>query len=329
MASPRAAVLLLLFVTVGCTSPLLDQDEKVRRSALLAPSWSPVVSWSRSDDGTSWSWSTLFWLVGADQEGDRGTRRALPFWWTGFDGQDNRTTLLAPLYYGHTSEDVTWRFYTPLWGYRDSPESRHDYVAFNLFDVGYSKTSERKRSGLFGVYGYENRGSGRTDVSIMPIWGLAHLAKWELGFPAEGVTVPALGRSASRRVELLNVFGLITLYGYDDVGDRREHRLLTIFSNEAWSPLRSWRGRGEDPFVSEWVFPLYMNKQSEDGGWLYVGPFWGRTNDREDERVTDWWLAGLVTRSRRLEGDTWRVLGIPVSSPVTTDAESTDEPADD
>ena len=314
MCASRAIVLALLFLA-GCTTPLLDQDEKLRHSSAFAPGWSPIFARSVSDDGTSWNWSTLFWLIGADREADRGTNRALPFWWSGYEGDERRTHVVFPLYFGHTAGDVKWRFYTPLWGYRDDPESRHDYVAFNLWDWGRAKDGEHNKHGLFAVYGYENHGGGRYDFRLMPFWRLAHLLRYEWGFPGEGVTVPALGRSGSRRIELLNLFGFITLFGYDDVGDRREYRLLTLFNNESWSPLRSWRGRGDDPNVSEWVFPLYMNKQSEKGGWLYVGPFWGQRIDTEAERVTDWWLLGLVSRTRLPEGNTWKLLGFSVVSP--------------
>lgn len=317
MRQLRARTLLALLpltLLAGCTSTLLDSHEKQRESALLAPSWSPLFAWSRSPDRTSWSWSSAFWLVGADQEADRGTTRALPFWWSQ-RSEDASTELLFPLYFGHTALDARWRFYTPLWGFRDDENSRHDYFVFNLFDVGSSKLQERWRSGLFLVYDLERHEGTRRDFALVPLWSWAHLFRSEWGFPADGVTVPALGRDGSRRWEVLNLFGFVTLLGYDDVGDRTEWRLLTLFSNEMLSPLRSWRGRGDDPFVSEWVFPVYMNHRDETGGWLYAGPFWGQVTDTVDETVTDWWALGLVARTRAPEGNTWRVFGLPVSGP--------------
>jgi hypothetical protein len=115
---------------------------------------------------------------------------------------------------------------------------------------------------------------------------------------------------------LLNAFGIVAAFGYDDVGDRREIRALTLFSNEVLSIFRSWRGRGgEDPFVREWLFPLYMNVQDVDGGWWYAGPLWGRIDDHVGDTSTDWWLLGLLSRNTSAEGDTWSLLGLPIVSP--------------
>jgi hypothetical protein len=300
----------------GCTSTLLDAPSKVREDKVpLAPLFSPFYASSASEDGSSWSWSALLWLIGADAEADRSTARALPIYWSSTEGDAATSTLVFPLYYGHTAGDTRWTFWTPFWGTRDAPESRQDWVLLNAFDVGYSKVDERKRSGLILAYDYENHGGTRRDFSIMPIWGLAHLFHLEWGYPAEGVEVGALGRQSSRRLELLNFFRFITLFGYDDVGDRTDWRLLTLLDSEMLSPVRSWRGRGDDPFVSEWVFPLYMNRQDAAGGWLYVGPIWGQRIDRVEESTVDWWLLGLVSRTTAPEGNTWKVFGLPVSGP--------------
>jgi len=318
-----AGLLFALLTAAGCTSPVLDGPDQLRQDKVpLAPVFSPFYAYSVSDDASSWSWSSLFWLLGADAEADRSSARALPFWWTRRQGDESETTLIFPLYFGHTArgaagagQDTRVRFWTPFWGYRSSPEERQDWYLLNLFDTGWSRTEPRGRSGLFLVYDYEGHDERRKDFSLVPILGMAHVAKVEWGYPAEGVTVPALGREASRRWELLNLFGFITLFGYDDVGDRREWRMLTLFSNEMLSPLRSWRGRGDDPFVSEWVFPLYMNRQDEQGGWLYAGPVWGQRIDREAKSTVDWWLLGLVSRTRAPVGNSWKLLGFTVAGP--------------
>jgi hypothetical protein len=210
---------------------------------------------------------------------------------------------------------VRWRFTTPLWGFREDDDGRQDWLFFGLFDRAASAREDRARSGLAFVYDDEDHAGPRRDLSLVPILGLAHLLRVEWGYPGEGVNVPALGRESSRRWELLDLFGFVTLAGYDDVGDRREFRLLTLFSNELLSPIRSWRGRGDDPFVSEWVFPLYMNRQDASGGWLYVGPFWGSIEDREADTHTDWWLLGLVSRQRSPAGESWSVCGLTVAGP--------------
>lgn len=313
LAAPAAGLLAACFGLAGCTSPLLDAPESLRRDKVpLAPLFSPFFARAESDDGRSASWSALFWLLGADREADRSTARALPFWWHGAD-RDSRTTVVFPLYFGHEALDDELRFFTPLWGYRSSLQARHDWFLFNLFDVERSRLDDAHRSGLFLVYDWRRHAGPRRDFTLVPIFGLAHLAQFNWGHPPEGATVPALDRQASRRVELLNLFGFLHLFGYDDVGDRREWRLLSLFGSELLSPLRSWRGRGDDPNVSEWLVPLYMNRQDASGGWLFVGPLWGWRADVAEDRETDWWLLGLFSRTRQAGATTWKVLGLPVS----------------
>ncbi len=191
---------------------------------------------------------------------------------------------------------------------------RTDYVLLPLFYRTASKTTDDGRSGLFCIYDWKRTGATR-DVTFVTLLGLATLFHGQFGLPPDGETVPALGRSSSRRFEILNLLGIVSLFGYDDVGDRREIRAFTLFSNEVLSPLRSWRGRGDDPFVREWIFPLYMNVGDAAGGWYYVGPLWGGFRDAEPAREPTWWAAGLLSRTTAPEGDTWRVLGLPVAGP--------------
>jgi hypothetical protein len=56
-----------------------------------------------------------------------------------------------------------------------------------------------------------------------------------------------------------------------------------------------------------------MNVQDPGSGWAYVGPLWGEWHD--DAARTDWWLLGLLAHTTAPEGDTWRVLGLPIISP--------------
>jgi hypothetical protein len=150
---------------------------------------------------------------------------------------------------------------------------------------------------------------------VLSLLGLATVAEWQAGLPAEGVEVPALGRDSSGRVKAVDVLGIVTLFGYDDVGDRREVRLGTLFSNEPMSLFRSWRSRApDDPFVREWLFPLYMNCYDTTGsGFDFVGPLWGAWTDADEQSQTDWWALGLLARTRDPAETVWRVLGIPVS----------------
>jgi len=317
-ASPSPAVvrcLLASFVaaTLGCTTPLRDAPDSERKTQ-----WNlgPLYASSESDDGSSWSWSTLFWLIGADAEGERNSQRALPVWWYGEDPPYAKTTMVFPLYFSRTTSAEITRWFTPLYGYTESKQQRSDRALLDVWDWTRAQEGPRSRSGLFLVYDHERYDERRHDFTLVPLLGLAHLAHFEWGFPAAGERAPALGRSASRRFELLNAFGIVAAFGYDDVGDRREIRALTLFSNEVLSIFRSWRGRGgNDPFVREWLFPLYMNVQDVDGGWWYAGPLWGRIDDHVGDTSTDWWLLGLLSRNTSAEGDTWSLLGLPIVSP--------------
>ena len=310
MRLPPVSVLALA-VLVGCAEPLLDEPGKVRAREVLLP---PLYTSSRSADGTSYDWNALFWLVGRDVEATRSHARALPFYWHDDDPPYRERTLWFPFWYERHTANEEARFWSILYGYEDSPEVHSDYVLLPLFYSTRSKVSDYHRSGLLFLYDWKHD-STRNDVTFLSLLGLVTLFHGEFGLPPEGETVPALGRESSRRFELGNILGLITLFGYDDVGDRRELRAFTLFSSEVLSPLRSWRGRGDDPFVREWVFPLYMNVGDRDGGWYYVGPLWGGFRDTASGHDTQWWLAGLLARTQAPEGDTWRVLGIPVSSP--------------
>jgi hypothetical protein len=311
---PRLAPILLLpllLAAVGCRSPLLDAPDKVRHTDTFLP---PIYSSSSSEDGTSSQWSAAFWLVGKDVEADRRHMRVLPFYWHDSAPPYRDRTLYFPFYYTSDSAGETRRFYSFLFGQIDSPELHSDYVLLPLFYREYSKVSDSSRSGLMLIYDWRHE-AGRTDFTFLPFLGLAPMLRMSTGLPADGETVPANGRESSRRIELVNILGLVSLFGYDDIGDRREVRFLTLFSSEVISLFRSWRSRGDDPFVREWLFPLYMNLQDEDDGWYYVGPLWGGISDRVNQRETSWWGAGLVSHTEAPEGDTWRIAGIPISSP--------------
>jgi hypothetical protein len=306
----------LLFVSLAaCTSTRLDEPAAVRHDVIpLAPLFSPLVAYSASEDGTSSSWSSLLWLVGQSKERETRTTRVLPFWWSQVDPPYTETTVLFPLYYSRDSQTERRRFYSLLYGTVESDASRTDWVLAPFFYWTRSKTLDVGESALFPLYHWNYHESAH-NFTLLPLLGLAHLYKAEWGLPAEGERVGALGRSSSRRIELVNLLGIISLFGYDDVGDTREFRLATLFSNEMLSPIRSWRGRGDNPWVREWVFPLYMNVQDDDGGWMYLGPLWGTSDDRIDETHTDWWLLGLVSRREQPEGVSWSVLGFTVSGP--------------
>jgi hypothetical protein len=314
LAAPVLLAALLLAPT-ACVSPVQDAPSAVRHDRLpAAPVFNWLATWQRSDDGTSWRWSGPLWLFGSEAEGPRRASWFFPLWWSWGEELYVDNDLFFPLYYQRTAAHERWRFYTPLYGSIESDEGRADYVLGPILRWRRSHTEDAWFSSLFPLWSWDHQGP-RDDLTLVPILGLAHLAHFEWGYPPEGVEVGALGREGSRRFELLNLFGFVSLFGYDDVGDRREWRVLTLLSSEMLSPIRSWRGRGDDPFVREWVFPLYMNVADADGGWFYLGPFWGQSWDTESDHHTDWWLLGLVSRSEAPEGDTWRVLGLPVISP--------------
>lgn len=299
----------MIGLATGCASPRLDEPSKVRHTEV--PLYG-LFNYSTSEDGSSYRWAGPLGLVGQDVEAERRQAWILPFWWSTSDPPYYESTLVFPLYYGRTAVDERWQFFSILYGYIDKPESRTDCVLWPLFDITRSKTEDFTSSNLLFVYDWQHR-ANRKDFTLVPILGLAHAAKFQWGFPAAGETVPSLGRTGSRRFELLNVFGLVTLFGYDDVGDRREFRVLTLLSSEVLSPIRSWRGRGEDPFVREWVFPFYMNVADLDGGWYYVGPLWGGFHDTLTGHDTTWVLLGLVSRTATPDGASWRLLGIPIT----------------
>lgn len=294
----------------GCSGPLLDSPSKVRHTDVFLP---PLVTASSSEDGTSHQWSALLWLVGHEVEGTRTHTRVLPFWWQDAEPPYSENTLLFPLYYSRQSEVEDTRFFTPIYGYVERGELRADYVLGPILWRESSRSADYHRSSILFLYDWKHAGE-QDDLTVLSIFGLVKAFDLESGRPPEGETVPALGREHSRRFEIANIFGLITAFGYDDVGDRREIRVLTFLSSEMLSPLRSWRGRGDDPFVREWIFPLYMNAHDSDGsGWLYVGPLWGEIDDPAEGTSTDWWLLGLLSRTEAKEGNTWRVAGIPVA----------------
>ena len=303
---------LAVLALVGCTGPLLDSPEQVRHTDIFLP---PLFTSSSSQDGTSHDWNALLWLVGQDVEGTRRHSRALPFWWHDAEPPYLENTLLFPLYYSRQSAVEDTRFFTPLYGYVERGDLRSDYILGPVLWREYSRSTDYFRSSILFVYDWKHAGE-QDDLSIVSILGLVKLFTLESGRPPEGVTVPALGREHSRRLEFINIFGLVSGFGYDDIGDRREIRALTLLSSEVLSPLRSWRGRGDDPFVREWVFPLYMNAHNADGnGWLAVGPLWGEIDDTTAGTSTDWWLLGLVSRTESTAGDTWKLAGFTVSEP--------------
>ncbi len=310
-----ALALPLALALAACTSPRLDQAEDVRHPQVpLDPWFAWLFEYDRADSGESYQWSTLLWTIGHSRENETTHTRVFPFWWSNDDPPYSSSRLLFPLYYGRDSEAETARFYSLLYGYTETDTARTDWVLPPIFHWRRSRTSDSWGSSLLFVYDWQHD-DGSTSFTLAPILGLAHLFQGTWGLPPDGGDVPALGREHSRRFELLNLLGIVSLFGYDDVGDRREIRLLTLFSNEVMSPIRSWRGRGEDPFVREWLFPLYMNVQDEDDGWMYVGPLWGTRDDRLAGTHTDWWLLGLVSRRTAPEGVSWSLAGLTVSGP--------------
>lgn len=306
---PRAAWALALLA--GCSTPLLDQPAQTRQTSVPL---APLVHVSSSPDGSSHQWSALFWLFGQDVEGQREHARALPFWWRDHEPPYRERTLVLPFWYSEDTPAARTRFWSLLYGYTESDELRTDYVLPPLFVLERGPGADYRRAALLLAFDWRAEGEAH-DLVLLNLLGLATGLRAQTGRPAEGETVGALGRTSSRRIELLNVLGIVSLFGYDDVGDRREWRLGTLFSNEVMSLARSWRSRGDDPFVREWIFPVYMNVADASGGFHWLGPLWGGFSDTASGRATDWWLAGLLARTRAPEGETWRVLGLPVVSP--------------
>ncbi len=311
----RALPLMLLLGLAACIAPRLDQPGKLRLPQVPLDPWlSWIYDYDRSEDGSSLEWSALLWSIGHSRENETTSTRVFPFWWSTKDPPYGTSTLLFPLYYDRTTPAQQTRFYSLLYGYQDSEHARTDWILPPIFNWRRSKSADVWGSSTLLIYDWQHK-LGRTDVSILPLLGLAHLFQGEFGLPPEGEFVGALGRSASRRFELLNILGIVSLFGYDDVGDRRELRLATLFSNEMLSPIRSWRGRGDDPFVREWLFPLYMNVQDEEDGWMYVGPLWGTRENRVEDVEIQWWLLGLVSRRESPAGVSWSLAGLTVSGP--------------
>jgi len=308
MPAPRRLLVLLLLLG-GCTSPLLDSPSKQRQTKFFLP---PVLTVGVSPDGTSWDWNALMWLAGQDVESDRRHSRLLPIWWHDSEPPYLETTLLFPLWFERKTPDTTTRFFSLLYGYVDGPELRTDYVLPPIFWTEHSHDGSYRQTGVFLLWNDKRQGE-QYEFTFLTLLGLVTGLHVETGLPPGGENVPDLGRTSSRKIELLDILGIVTAFGYDDVGDRRDIRLLTLFSSEKLSLIRSWRGRGDDPFVREWVFPVYMNIQDPGSGWEYVGPLWGEWHD--DAARTDWWLLGLLAHTTAPEGDTWRVLGLPIISP--------------
>lgn len=300
---------LLLASLAACTSPRRDEPSLQRESVVTLP---PLVVASSSPSGTSRGWWALLGLLGHDVEADRVHTRVLPFWWHTDDPPYAETKLVPLVYYGRESAAESTRVYSLLWGRSESPEQTTHYGLVPLYRRARAHDDSFSRTTLFPLFDNERNGPAR-DLTIVPLFGLAHLASFETGRPADGPTVPAMGRSSSARGDLLSVLGLVSLVGYDDVGDTRELRALTFFSSETLSVFRSWRSRDPDvPFAREWLFPLYMDVQDADGGFSYVGPLMGSFVDRVEDERTDWWLLGLVSRKTTSEDSRWRVLGVPL-----------------
>lgn len=317
MAAPRphrlVLLLLLVLVAPACTT-VRRQDPAGTRAVDLAL---PPLWWSSSSpDGRSASWWTLFGLVGGDREDDRGSTRALPLWWSAHDGGAGvETTLLVPFWYERTSPDESIRWYGPLYRRTSTPEWTSHHLLVDVVDWGGDPEGQRGRSGTMLLWDHADHGGGRHDLTLVPVLGLAKLAAFQWGFPAEGVTVGALDRQASRRMTLVDVLNIVHLFGYDDVGDTREVRLLTLFGNEVLSLARSWEARDDGPFRREWLFPLWFDVADEGWRWRALGPLWGAIEDEAAGTATDWWLLGLVSRTEAAAGDTWRLCGLPILGP--------------
>jgi len=301
--------LLLTLPLVACTTLRRDEPGMQRAPHVTLP---PLFSSSSSQSGRSHGWWALFGLVARDVEAERVHTRALPFFWHVDDPPYAEETVVPLVWYSRESPAESTRIASLLWGRSETPERTTSYGLIPLFRRTCAADGSFERTTLFPLLDVERHGEAR-DVTLLPLFGLAHLAAFRTGRPAEGPTVPAFGRASSGRTEILDVLGLVSLFGHDDVGDTREIRALTLLSSETLSLFRSWRSRGpDDPFTREWLFPLYMNVQDEDGGFSYVGPLAGSFVDRVEDERTDWWLAGLVTRTRSDEDERWRVLGIPL-----------------
>ncbi len=315
-AALRPALPAVLGVLLAsCSTPLLDAPSEVRQNRVVLP---PVYWDAESADGSSWCWWGAFGLVGAEAESQRSGAWALPLWWTTSDPPYSESTALLPFYYGSTTLNETSRFYSLLYGYKESDTWRNDYALIPIFSRRASKLEDTVHTTVFPLCDWQTE-RGVDELTLVPLLGLAHVYKAGWGYPADDGdrSDDRMGdHSGGRRLELVNLLGIVSLLGYDDVGETRELRALTLFSNETWSPLYSRRGLApDDPFVREWLFPLYTNVADDDGGWAYVGPFWGWIDDTAERSHTDWWLLGLLSRNQAPAGDTWRVLGIPVSEP--------------
>jgi len=299
----------LLLVATSCTGTLLDSPSQQRHHTIFLP---PLLTASSSPDGSSRDWNALIWLVGQDVESERRHSRFLPIWWHTSEPPYLETTLLFPLWFERRTPSTTTRLFSLLYGYSDGPELRTDYILPPIFQIERSHDDAFRASDVMLLW--EDRRDGpRYDFTFITLFGLVTGVRVQTGLPPDGEAVPALGRSGSRRIEVADILGIVTAFGYDDVGDRRDIRLLTLLSSEKLSLLRSWRGRGDDPFVREWLFPVYMNVQDPGEGWAYVGPLWGEWHD--DTTRTDWWALGLLARNQAPEGDTWRILGLPIIWP--------------
>ncbi len=310
-----AVVALLLTVLSACSSTLLDAPSKVRHDEVYLP---PIYTSAMSDDGTSSEWSAFFWLLGGSQEADREHSRALPFYWHSSEEPYASTTTVFPFYMTKTTAAEEWRFYSLLYGTIDTQHWTKYYLLAPIMSWTLPKDPSGPGGGsssFVALWDYRRDGD-ITHTTIAPLLGFAHLAQLDLGYPADGIEVGALGREASRRISLVDVLGLVTLFGYDDVGDTTETRVLTIGRNEPWSLYRNWSSRDpDDNFRKHWLFPLFADVQDDDGGWSYAGPLWGRIDDTAEGTETDWWLLGLVSRTTSVEGNTWKVAGLPVAGP--------------
>lgn len=314
---PRPACLLVVVACLfaSCTSTLLDAPGQVRERDVFVP---PLYTSSSSPDGTSSDWSAAFWLAGGSREADREHSRVLPFYWHSEEQPYDDTTVWFPFYMSKDTAAERWRFYSLLYGTVDTEHWTKHYLLAPIVSWTLPKDPDGTGGPSSKVLALwdQTRDGPVSHTTVAPLLGFAHLAKLDLGYPGEGVEVGALGRESSGRVSLLSALGLVSLFDYNDVGDHTETRLLTLFSND---PMALYRYRASrDPESDErshWLFPLYGDVQDETGGWSFIGPVWGRIDDVAEGTETDWWLLGLVARTRAEAGETWRVLGLPVVSP--------------
>lgn len=315
MSRRAVAAALVALAFAACQSAQLDAPGKARQSDVFLP---PLYTSSSSEDGTSSAWSAFFWLAGGSQEADREHTRVLPFYVHFEEEPYHDTTVVFPFYMSKDTVAETWRFYSLLYGFIETEHWTKRYLLAPIFSWTLPKDPDGPGGPSSSVLALWDQ-SWDGDVShttIAPLLGFAHLAKLDLGYPAEGVTVGALGRDESMRISLVDVLGAVTLFGYDDVGDTVETRVLTLGRNERWSLYRYWSSRDpENDFHRHWLFPLFGDVQDETGGWSYVGPIWGRIDDLSEGTETDWWLLGLLSRTRAEAGETWRVFGLPVVGP--------------